>query len=138
MRRPTSSNAARQANAKRISVRSGQAAGPAGALIRPGADAIVPVTVTVTFVAPLTVTGLAGLKLHTSPEGSPGQLRFTGPLKPFCGVIVICIVPSPLDPSETVGFDELREKSAAAEAGAHTGAFARLNALMLPSPVARS
>lgn len=100
---------------------------------------MVPVTVTVTLVAPLIVGEALGLKLQESPEGRPGQLRFTVPLNPFSGVMVICIEPLLLEPSVTVAFEELIEKSAAPEGAAQAfGASARLVTLMLPRPVARS
>ena len=106
----------------------------------------VPVTVTVTVpvvavllavsVSVLVLVALAGLNDAVTPLGRPEAVKLTLPVKPFCGVTVIVIVP--LAPCVTVtlpGAAESWKPGAVEEPGQ---LFTKLAALTVPMPVAKS
>src|SRR5713101_4871362 len=107
-------------------------------------DVPVMVTVTVPAVAVLLAVSvkvlvlvvLLGLKEAVTPLGSPDADKLMLPLKPFCGVTAIVLVPLAPCVIVTLLGDVEREKlGTAADPGQ---LFTRLAALTVPIPVAKS
>jgi hypothetical protein len=84
----------------------------------------------------LDVAALAGLKDAVTPVGRPDTARFTMPLKPFCGLIVIVL--SPLDPAaiESADADDARPKDGRSDCPIRP--LIRAWPAGVPQPVARS
>lgn len=64
-----------------------------------------------TTVSVLVVAALAGLNDPVTPVGNPAIARFTAPLKPCCGLMVMVLVPLAPGAMESVDADEDRLKA---------------------------